>query len=257
MRRHLKRSIAVLGSLLIALGALAISFTPALASPRTTDPMVVIAQDTTTLSSCTMITATSNGTDSSPCPAGSVITTAHVLLSQALAANEAYVLLPPKSISSAEAAKVTQQIQDLMRAKADHIHQHTGAIKPFIAGLPNTCRIWSELSKSASWHPGFDLNTTFLSIVDYQVNGLCSLNMEYSEIDLQKIGGPTYWDHDQYTSSYWDWGCQSLPSGWTTHGPGGNFEAAGYYYEQWVYNGSNCFPWDYSSYIDIGPLTNG
>lgn len=263
MRRYLHRLATVLGSLLIICGALVTGLTPTLAAPRATDSLVVIAQDITSLAHCITGLSTTAGTvisPASPCPAGTVISTKQVPLSQALAEHEAYVLLPSsKPTSSTEIAKISQQVDDMVSAKVRQIRQQAAAtFSPQVNLTPATCGA-SGLFRWADWSPDFDSNSSFYVSITWNVNGNCTITWVTSYMDLLSVGGPTYWNDDQYAGSSADYGCASLNSGANSRSPISwgllNQAPAGYDYLQEVYNGSNCFPWDSSDHTVLGPIT--
>lgn len=263
MRRYFHWSVTLFGSLLIVFGALMTSLTPTFAAPRAADSLVVIAQDTTSLVHCITGVSTTAGTvisPASPCPAGTVISTKQVPLSQALAEHEVYVLLPSsKSISSTEIAKISQQVDDMVSAKIRQLRQQAAAtFSAQVKLTPATCGA-SGLYKWADWSPDFDPNTSFYAEILYDVNVNCSITWNTSYLNLLAIGGPTYWNDDKYDGVEADYGCASLNYGTNSRSPISwgmlNQAPAGYDYLQEVYNGSNCFPWDSSDHTVLGPIT--
>lgn len=256
MKQQSRLVVRILGSLCAAIAvALTLGFTPALAVSVSSDPIVIIAQDTTASSACMMSVTTSTTKVSYPCPDGSVIGTAHVRLSQARAEQEAYVMLPSGPVSPTTKAQIMRQIYDLMVTKGQQSRQHssTTTLSPFVA----LSYCYGEYEFSNSWRPSFDNNTVLYSWVVLETNGNCnSIEPIESHIQGGILHSPTYWDHDQYAANSWDWGCPQITTSDRTEDPTPYYyQAAGYYWQQYVSSGSWCTPFDNYSYINIGPLS--
>jgi hypothetical protein len=257
MNRVFSRVAITLGALLMALTTAGIGFTPTLAaSPATsaTDPLVVIAQDTTASSSCTMETTMNDSTVQSACPAGTVIGTMKVTLSQALAEHEDYVLLPSGTIDATTAAQLDKQIHDLMVAKSTAIQHPSTPMTPFISQTPSTqCAYQDNITKSANWTPTFNGSIHLYSSVTYLRETSCYLYIYHSQMRGVNVPSPVYWWQDAYAADTWGRGCHSIGNS-TDQQNTNTLEVAGYYYEPTVRDGSWCTPLDNTSWVNLGLL---
>lgn len=236
----------------VAAGVVGVGTVSAHASTTGTDPLVVVAQVAPT-SYCKLVTSSTDATGNqvtttTPCPAGSVVGTAFVLLSQARAAGEPYVVLPDQNASLAAQAAAQQQIFALLEAKTPHpAHQNVGASKP----VQYSCTASKYVS--AYWYPSFDNATEYYSQLQYES---CPNNTVYLQQSLikQVSGFGYYWNQDKYAGGSWGRGCQGISSN-GNYGGLNQTHNAGYYYEPWVASGSNCTSWDSYSYLNIGPVS--
>lgn len=255
LRDH-RRFLVTASCLLSVVGALLIGSSTALAAPTSTisDPLVVVARDTTMRGLCTITWEVHRGAQqlsrsTSACPAGSVVGTFIIPLSQARTAGEAFVVLPPRNASSSTLARAQQQVDGLVATVAAHSRAsvQSGFIRPLIA-----CN--STGSVTASWDPSFDLNTILDSIVNYSKAPDCTMTINQSELRGTFLNTSTYWDHDAYASSTWGRNCFTLTNSYKTENVT-SVQTAGFTFQQHVKNGSHCTQFDSESYIDVGRLS--
>lgn len=219
-------------------------------SAGTGDPFVVVARFAP-VASCIMQISKVQGNQMTTsktmqCPAGSVIGTVHIHLSEALASGESYVVLPSHDASSAIQMIVKQQIFALLQAKGPHSSQERLQSSKI---SPNLCS--GSYNVHATWYPAFDHATTYYSEMDYQNCGNGSLWLTSSKIQL--LGGlGYYWDHDQYASGSWGRGCQGISTNGNTGGLN-TTEPTNKLYYAYVSQGWGCAPWDNYSYYWAGP----
>lgn len=109
---------------------------PGSVAQAATDPQVLIAVDATSPDCAYLISPgnhTHSGDNAAPgtvpttriaCPAGTVIVTATIPRSQAIANNEAYVSLLPPQASSSQQVRWNEQVHQLMQAKRRSLQAH-------------------------------------------------------------------------------------------------------------------------------------
>ncbi len=230
-------------SLLALLANFAVIGSTAFAARSSQEPMVVIAKDVTPLAQCQKMEAIRK-TKTSPlssikysaCPAGTLVQTYVVPLSQAKAQHEDYVLLPATE----------EQIQHLMGTKVPH--------QP-LAVRPLTFCIAVEKFTSTTW--SFPANGTSGTIsVDWNTNSDCTLRFNYTTAKKTGCGtpcAPTSWGSSKYGPAV---GSASVTFSWTD-GSGncpvlplsqkvqkninqGNFSPNGFFWQVFVNNNGFC-----------------
>ncbi len=244
MSRYCRSAIVVVCcSLLTLLANFVVNGSVAFAASSSSDPMVVIARDVTPLAQCQRMEAIRKpGTVSfssikySACPAGTLIRTYVVPLSEAKAQHEEYILLPATE----------DQIQHLVSAKAP---RQSSAVRPF-----SFC-INVEKFTSTSWtfSANGDSGTTG---VDWNTNSDCTLVFNWTKAKMTNCGSPcapTSWGSSQYGPSVgnpsvtfsWTDGsgnCPTLPLGQTVQKNinQGNFSPNGFFWQVFWNNNGFC-----------------
>lgn len=223
------------------------------------DPDVVIAVDNTASSSCTeqitknMGTADST-TSTSICSTGTVIDSKKVHLSEAVAAREKYVIVPPQSATLEALKKFSDEVRKLMKDKGDAIK--ASLPKPSKAGQsksnvvhPNiACGSTAQIS--TTWQPSWTPITTLTSTIEYTLRSDC-VTIILASATLYGDHA-AYWDKMKYASGTWDPGCASAGSTTATYSIY-EYYGAGFNFQPFVASSWPCFAAT-KSYINQGPL---
>lgn len=215
------------------------------------EPNVFIAVDGTANANCVLKHHISDSTSStttttSVCSPGTVIVSKQVRLSQAIAAGEKYVIVPPQPWTPTVIAKFNKEVDTLM-------HEKDAAIKARTVNSnivhPNTNSCGSTDTLEATWNAfGANLDST----LGYSLPYSCAY------VDLiyftQQSNSANGFDHMQYSSAYWDPGCPDLSK--YTYGYLYKLDAIeniGLYFEPYVASGTLCGISD-KAYINLGPV---
>ncbi|HLV99515.1 MAG TPA: hypothetical protein VKT82_12645 [Ktedonobacterales bacterium] len=220
------------------------------ASLSPSDPLVVVVRNVTPRSGCTMTVKDYVGTPKETtmvkaCPAGTLMRFFHIPRSQAVANHEAYVILPSPSSSPAAVAKAQAQIGAL----ADEANARLLPTPP--AATPNgiTC---ATSDHTATAYMGWGDNR-WNAWVQWTTLTNCKVDIYNSELQGTVSAFATYWATDKYAGWSQNVGCAYLGTNTLAWHPY-TVQTAGYYYEQWLYDGSSCTIFDSYAYANLGPL---
>ncbi len=178
-----------------------IPVSPSFAASRAiakSDPLVVIALDVTRSSHCSASKILNVGTRKQvtvnyACPAGSIIETETVHLSQAVAQHEPYVVLPSSTSSEKVLKQFLLQVQQLVamvREKAERESPNSFQGPSIACGSSST--------PSVNWTANGDSVHTY---VHYTKSSDCStVFIQFSGVQGNTAPNPLWWDHDQYAS---------------------------------------------------------
>ncbi len=250
MKRTWYRALIGLGCCVIAIFGIISTggTTQAAANP---DPTVVVVRDSTPLGCLErrgLLQGTTWVTTSTfACPAGTRMSLVQVLLSEAKANHEAYVVMPSQSSSRAEQDAAMVNIQALAKA-ANATFQSANSVVPLSSCSPRT-QYLAIYNGNTAWDSQnkYDMN------VDYDTHSDCSVYIHLSAITGEYIHSYFYWGWDLYASWQSPKLCTPVTNGTKGWNPNTTHNS-GYYYEQWMYSGSNCTVFDHDSYYNVGPL---
>jgi hypothetical protein len=172
-----------------------------------------------------------------PCPAGTIITSAIVQRSQAIAQHTAYVVLPSKGASPVVWQQTYRQLQKLLQtSKKASVHPLT--------------RCGNSGSASVNWYP-FGIHY-FSTEQFYKTSDCRYVNLELASIRSYSTQYFLMWAYDLYAGGNFGVpGCPALVDLRTySHGVD-QLWAPGYYYENWLYR--SCV-YGSSWYNNIGPI---
>ncbi len=196
------------------------------------DPLVVIALDVTRTSHCSASKILNVGTRKQftvnyACPAGSIIETETVHLSQAVARHEPYVVLP-SSTSSEKVLKhfllQFQQLVAMVREKAEQESPNSFQGPSIACGSSST--------PSLNWTANGDSVHTY---VHYTKSSDCTtVFIQFSGVQGNTAPNPLWWDRDQYAS--WTGYLNNCPfvgtNNWSTNW--NITQPVNYTYEHWL-----------------------
>jgi hypothetical protein len=211
-------------------------------------PTVVIAKDFTRSGSCTLTLDMDISTSQHKairifCPTGTIIGSARVSRSEAVAEHEAYVQLPSENAPLSVWQQTIQAIHQLMQSKA-------AMLRPASSPLPLTA-CGSTNKFSANWSANGD---NFYSSISFYKTANCQ-NVVLETAVVQGLTSATamYWDHVQYASFNQGVGCPYIGTN-TLSQTFSSTQPAGYYFEPWVANNQCNYLTDTEWYHDIGPI---
>lgn len=214
-------------------------------------PLVVVAHDVTASSSCQLYWVTAEGTPAqhttySPCPAGTVISTATISQTMAQQQHEAFVSLPSRNADAKTLNVVRHQIALLMdnaRSGAYQTRFAQRSIQPLIAC--NTSATHGARA-SLTW----DGSTHIDGSINYYKDPSCqsvTLNTAYA----QRYDGyaNAYWGDSRYAGHIWGFNCPwSGPCPYITFGQGSQgihlTYPQGSWFQETYCSGANCTPFD-------------
>jgi hypothetical protein len=180
------------------------------------------------------------------CPAGTILNTFHIPLSEALRNHEAFVIMPSRTSSSAVQTQTKQKIFALFDKARQRFHVN-------LLSMATGCGHGNSISISVTEpYTGDQLNETLF----YQIPSSNCNDVDLLDITMRasKIIAPVYWDHDQYLATSWARNCSFISNNWQPYGITNPIHAKGYNYESFVADGSNCTWFDDFSYTTIGPV---
>jgi hypothetical protein len=245
MSRYLHNFLTVCLCLLSASSILLIFPSFAFAAVNPGDPTVVIAKASyLNPSACSITIVIPKGasyiTRHEACLPVVQVETLHVLLSQALAAHEAYVTLPPKDASQVVLKKTSQQIFSLMHAVGD-------PLRPVLPKIPSSCNTSCRVA-GVQWNP---FGNTVSNNIYYNPSSDCTtvfLDVDY--LTGQKSVSAIYWDRDQDSYGSWGAGCPFIGTTQHTVHPDAS-ESSNTYYQPYVSDASNYNYFSNEQYINI------
>ncbi len=239
--------VSILGALL--LGILRVSM-PAYDATPSVDTQVVIAVDVTDQSCFKKTARTLNGLHTSaptpiPCPAGTVIQSVIVPLSEAKADHEAYVTLPSGKASQSFWQETNEQISWLLEAKRSmiqHVDQRSRSIPN------NDCGEYNEFGT----YPTVFGDSLYVAI-DYQISYSCN-NLVLDQTKVYGLTSPNsvyfyQWNYANDAGRYWPDCYFTGTNHWNI--PINHIDPIGYYFV-WHFTYPYCI--GSTTTVSLGPL---
>lgn len=250
LRSLLAVSVTGLLSVFLAQGGTALAAPATSATTSAQNPTVVVVRDITP-SNCTLTLTSRNLVGQAhqtrtviPCSAGTFMAVLHVPQSQAIARHEAYVAMPLASASQSQVMQTGKQIEALINTTNARLHPTQSKPSPY-----TSCSLRSQ-SLYGSWVWGGD---SWSSGVSWDTHSDCSIYIYYSYVSGSSSSFSIYWGQDKYAGWSQGRGCRYLGTNYLSANPN-TTQSAGYGYEQWLYNGSNCTVFDDARYTYLSPL---
>jgi hypothetical protein len=192
------------------------------ASSESANPLVVVANDVTNQTGYRFEVFNANidtafaSTTQVRCPAGTLITTKILPLSQASTLHEPYVVLPSSQTTASVREKAVQEIQRLLQAKGDSLHSKNSLDHPLTqCGHAGSASLyWADT-------PGDDFYST---ITFYKSSDCTTVSFDTATIrTYTSIGRGDYWVEDLYGGQNYNVpDCPDIDSGTHSHGIGRN-----------------------------------
>lgn len=243
----------------LAVLLLLMSFINSFESPvfAASDPLVVIAIDSTDLSSCKMqltknLDTSYASTTSSLCSPGTIISSKGLLLSQALKVNERYVAIPSNLASIEDKKKFSDEVDKLMQDKSTSIKAN---LTKSVGINTNSIACGAYNGIGYTWNASWNSTVNFTSYLNYQMGSDCSyVKLIYTTIVAHGSNNNVRLDKMLYASASWpNPSCSNIYSS-SYYLSLNSIQSPGYYFQHHVVDSSPCWLAINRDYTNIGPV---